>query len=53
MFCCKDAIRKNENSVLAKLPEEILNILYVGTEQEIDRLNRYLHMYIELTQRQD
>ena len=43
---------KTKNSALTKLPEEIINILYAGTEQEIDRLNRYLHMYMELTQGQ-
>lgn len=44
---------KNENTVLAKLPDEISNILYTGTEQEIDRLNRYLQIYVELMKGQD
>ena len=44
---------KTGDSVLAKLPEEISDILYTGTEKDIDRLNRYLQMYIELTKGQD
>lgn len=37
-----------ENSALAKLPKEIINILYAGEEKEIERLNRYLQIYLEL-----
>lgn len=44
---------KTENTALAKLPDEISNILYTGTEQEIERLNRYLQIYVELMKGQD
>ena len=44
---------KSEDSTLSKLPPEISNILYSGTPTEIDRLNRYLQIYIELLQKQD
>ena len=39
--------------IVSKLPPEISNILYTGTPTEIDRLNRYLQIYIELLQKQD
>ncbi len=32
----------------AKLPEEIMHILQTGTDADIQRLNRYLQIYIEL-----
>lgn len=44
---------KSENSILAKLPEEIADILYTGTEQDIERLSRYLQIYVELLKKQD
>ena len=44
---------KSEDSVLAKLPEEITDILYKGSPKDIDRLNHYLETYIELTRGQD
>lgn len=43
---------KIENDALAKLPEEITNILYTGTDKEVERLNRYLQIYIELLDEQ-
>ena len=39
---------KTENTALEKLPKEVVNILYAGTEKEIERLNRYLKIYIEI-----
>lgn len=42
---------KTSNSILDKLPEEIINLLSHGTEEEIDRLIRYLQIYIELSQK--
>lgn len=44
---------KKDNSVLSKLPEEISTLLYIGTEQEIQLLNRYLQVYVELCKKQD
>lgn len=44
---------KSENSILSKLPDEIINILYTGTAQERERLNRYLQIYVELLNKQD
>lgn len=44
---------KPADSILAKLPDEIADILYTGTEQDIDRLNRYLQIYVELLRKQD
>lgn len=44
---------KAEDSILAKLPDEIADILYTGTEQDIERLNRYLQIYVELLKKQD
>jgi len=40
---------KKEDIALAKLPNEIIDILHTGNEEELDRLNRYLQMYLELT----
>jgi transcriptional regulator with XRE-family HTH domain len=42
----------SQNSVLEKLPEEIVSILYTGSNEDIDRLNRYLQIYIELSKKQ-
>lgn len=39
---------KSQDSALEKLPEEILKILYTGSKTDIDRLNRYLLIYVEL-----
>lgn len=44
---------KNGDRALAKLPNEIVDILNTGTEKDIDRLNRYLQIYIELLKNQD
>ena len=38
----------NKNDVLSKLPPEITQLLSTGTDADIDRLNRYLQVYIEL-----
>ena len=43
----------SQNSVLEKLPEEIVTILHTGSKTEIDRLNRYLQIYVELLEKQD
>jgi len=37
-----------KDSILAKLPKEIENILCQGNEQEIERLQRYMQIYIEM-----
>lgn len=42
----------SQNSVLEQLPKEIVNILHTGSAEELDRLNRYLQIYIELSKRQ-
>lgn len=40
-----------ENSILSKLPIEIVEILNTGDEKELARLRRYLDIYIELTRK--
>lgn len=42
-----------DNIALSKLPEEIIDILHTSNPKELDRLTRYLQMYIELTKQQD
>ncbi|MBQ3543949.1 MAG: helix-turn-helix transcriptional regulator [Lachnospiraceae bacterium] len=37
-----------ENSVLSKLPKEIVEILYTGNDNELELLNHYLQIYAEL-----
>lgn len=37
-----------ESKLLSKLPSEITDILHTGTADDLDRLNRYLQVYIEL-----
>lgn len=44
---------QKEDSVLSILPKEVVDILYTGDEQEIERIKRYLQMYIELKEEQD
>ena len=44
---------KTDDTALAKLPEEIIHILQTGTDKDIQRLNRYLQTYIDLTKGQD
>lgn len=39
---------KQSNKALSRLPNEVITILNTGTDIEIDRLNRYLQIYIEL-----
>lgn len=41
---------KQNNKALSKLPDEIITLLNTGNDVEIDRLNRYLQIYIELLQ---
>lgn len=38
----------HNDSILSKLPDEIIQILQMGTDTDIDRLTRYLQIYIEL-----
>lgn len=39
----------NQNdTILSKLPDEIIRILQTGTDTDIERLIRYLQIYIEL-----
>ena len=38
---------------ISKLPPEITQILSTGTDADIDRLNRYLQVYIELLNAND
>ncbi|MCM1038299.1 MAG: helix-turn-helix domain-containing protein [Ruminococcus sp.] len=39
----------NQNdSILSKLPNEIITILQTGTDTDLNRLTRYLQIYIEL-----
>lgn len=44
---------KQGNEALSKLPDEIVKILNTGSNDDIDRLNRYLQIYIELQNKQD
>ena len=39
---------KQNNDALSKLPDEIVRILNTGNDTELNRLNRYLQIYIEL-----
>lgn len=39
---------KGTDVALSKLPDKICQILYSKNEKEIDRLNRYLQIYVEL-----
>lgn len=38
-----------EKNVLSKLPNEIVEILYHGNDDEINKLLKYLNVYLELT----
>lgn len=44
---------KTENNALAKLPDEIVRILNTGSKADLDRLTRYLRIYVELSQKQN
>lgn len=44
---------KENNISLSRLPDGIVKILETGNGDEIDRLNRYLQIYIELQDKQD
>lgn len=39
-----------EDSILSKLPEEIVTLLHTGSKTELEKLNRYLQFYIEMQQ---
>ena len=39
---------KNKSDVTEKLPEEVIKLLNTGSAKEIELLNKYLKMYIEL-----
>lgn len=38
----------SNNAVSSKLPDEIVQILAAGTDDEIELLNRYLQIYVDL-----
>lgn len=38
----------NNNQTLSKLPDEIVTLLNTGSTEDLDRLNRYLQIFIEL-----
>ena len=40
-----------KNHVLSKLPNKIVEILYTGTDEEINRLRKYLEVYVELIEK--
>lgn len=44
---------KKHNEALSRLPDEIVKILNCGSEDDINFLNRYLQIYIELQNKQD
>lgn len=44
---------KKEDTVLSKLPDEIVDILYTGNEKELERLIRYLQIYVELSNKEN
>lgn len=44
---------KSNNEALSKLPDEIVKILNTGNNVEVDLLNRYLQIYVELKNKQD
>lgn len=39
---------KEDTDVMKNLPEEISNLLYTGTEEDIEHFNEYLSFYVEL-----
>lgn len=44
---------KEGNEALSKLPEDIVKILNTGSKSDIDRLNRYLNIYVEIQNKQE
>jgi len=44
---------KQNNEALSKLPDEIVRLLNTGSNDDIECLNRYLQIYIELQNRKD
>lgn len=51
--CSLDYIVFGETTdkVLGQLPNEIVQVLYSDDKEELDRLNRYLQIYVELIKR--
>ena len=43
---------KQYDEALSRLPDGIVKILNTGNEDDIDRLNRYLQIYLELKNKQ-
>ena len=44
---------KGSNEALSKLPEDIVKILNTGSKSDIELINRYLQIYLELKNKQD
>ena len=42
---------KTTDEVLSQIPDTIVQILYSDDKEELDRLNRYLQIYVELMNR--
>lgn len=42
---------KTNDEILNRIPSEIVQILYSNDEEELDRLNRFLQIYVELLQK--
>lgn len=40
-----------DDGILSKLPKEIQEMLYSGDDEEIDRLVRYLQIYVEIAKK--
>lgn len=43
---------KTTDKVLAQIPDTIVQILYSDDKEELDRLNRFLKIYVELMNRE-
>ena len=41
----------NKNNILSKLPNKVVEILYTGTDEEINKLRKYLEVYVELIEK--
>ena len=44
---------KNYKKLYLEIDEDIVKILSTGNDEDVDRLNRYLQIYIELKNKQD
>lgn len=44
---------KESNEALSKLPEDIVKILNTGSKSDIELLNRYLQIYVEIQNKQE